>query len=78
MFLGNLHPNITEEDLLELLKPFGEVQALALARNEEGVSKGFAFATFSKVEEAQTVMTQLGKEGGREGRKGGEEGSQVT
>ena len=64
--MGNLHPNITEEDLLELLKPFGEVQALALARNEEGVSKGFAFATFSKVEEAQTVMTQLGKEGGRE------------
>jgi len=46
------------------LKPFGEVQALVLARNEEGVSKGFAFATFSEV----------GKEGGREGGREGREG----
>ena len=48
VFLGNLHPNITEEDLMELLRPFGTVVDLTLSRNEEGVSKGFAFATFSK------------------------------
>ena len=35
MYLGNLHPNITEEDLMELLRPFGTVTKLVMARNED-------------------------------------------
>ena len=35
VYLGNLHPNITEEDLMELLRPFGTVTKLVMARNED-------------------------------------------
>lgn len=40
VYLGNLHPNITEEDLMELLRPFGTVTKLVMARNEDVRSSG--------------------------------------
>jgi RNA recognition motif-containing protein len=44
IFVGNLAPGTTEEDLLAIFKPFGEVRSAEVKRELfTGVSKGFGF-----------------------------------
>jgi RNA recognition motif-containing protein len=44
IFVGNLAPEVTETDLVELFKPFGEVKSTEVKRELfSGVGKGFGF-----------------------------------
>jgi len=44
IFVGNLAPEVTEDELLALFKPFGQVKSAEIKREMfTGVSKGFAF-----------------------------------
>ena len=40
LYIGNLHVNITEDDLKTVLSPFGEVEQVQIHRDEVGTSKG--------------------------------------
>ena len=44
IFVGNLAPEVTEADLAELFKPFGEVKSTEVKRELfSGIGKGFGF-----------------------------------
>ncbi|MSQ21605.1 MAG: RNA-binding protein [Betaproteobacteria bacterium] len=44
IFVGNLAPEVTETDLLEIFKPFGQVKSTEIKREMfTGISKGFGF-----------------------------------
>jgi RNA recognition motif-containing protein len=44
IFVGNLAPNVTEEQLLEAFKAFGQVKSAQIMRELfTGASKGFGF-----------------------------------
>lgn len=59
VYVGNLHVNITEEDLAAVLRQVGPLDSLHISRDEVGTSKGYAFASFSKIEDAQKALTSL-------------------
>ena len=59
VYLGNLHPSVTDTDLQAILVQFGSVDYVNLHRDEVGNSKGFAFARFSRAEDAQMAMEKL-------------------
>ncbi|HUF22207.1 MAG TPA: hypothetical protein VMP00_15815 [Burkholderiales bacterium] len=44
IFVGNLAPEVTETDLMELFKPFGQVKSTEVKRDMfSGATKGFGF-----------------------------------
>jgi RNA recognition motif-containing protein len=44
IFVGNLPPDVTETELTELFKPFGQVKSVEVMRELfSGVCKGFGF-----------------------------------
>jgi RNA recognition motif-containing protein len=44
IYVGNLAPQVSEAELLELFKPFGQVESLEIKRDLfTGTSKGFGF-----------------------------------
>jgi RNA-binding protein 23/39 len=59
VYIGNLHVNITEEDLESVLSRFGRVESVHIHRDEVGTSKGYAFGKFSRGEDAATAITKL-------------------
>ncbi|CAN0274350.1 unnamed protein product, partial [Discosporangium mesarthrocarpum] len=59
LHMGGLHANITEDDLNEICRSFGEVTQLVLHRDEKGESKKFAFVTFAEKESASACREKL-------------------
>ncbi|CAM9418416.1 unnamed protein product, partial [Heterosigma akashiwo] len=59
IYVGNLHPDISEEDLKVVLKQCGEIESLNLIKNEQGVSKGYAFCQYKNVEDANLAKEKL-------------------
>ena len=59
LYIGNLHVNITEDDLKTVLSPFGEVEQVQINRDEVGTSKGYAFVRFVNSADAQIAMNKL-------------------
>jgi len=58
LFFGNLQYKTKEESLVNLIKKYKPL-SVKLMTNEEGKSKGFAFATFESEEQMVKVMTEL-------------------
>lgn len=46
LFIGSLHVNITEDDLETIFTEFGELDKVTLARDEAGISKGYAYVKY--------------------------------
>ncbi|EEB09692.2 RNA-binding protein Rsd1, partial [Schizosaccharomyces japonicus yFS275] len=44
--VGNIHFNITDEDLKAIFEPFGELEYVRLQRDDQNRSKGFGFIQF--------------------------------
>lgn len=63
--VANLSEDATEEDLQELFKIAGRVVKVFLAKNKNNSknTKGFAFITFSRREEAQNAIKKLNRHG---------------
>jgi RNA-binding protein 23/39 len=59
LYVGSLHVNITEEMLRGIFEPFGSIEAIALARDDFGRSKGYGFIEFSNAEDGKKAMEQL-------------------
>lgn len=59
IYVGNLHVNISEQDLMTVLSRFGNVESVNLQRDEVQISKGYAFVRYSKAEEATRALNEL-------------------
>ena len=49
---------MTEQELLEMMQPFGEVVRVKIPRDDFGKSKGIGFATFRREEDATKVAEE--------------------
>jgi len=58
IFVKNLDEEVTEDELKEQFGAFGEITSLALMKNEEGKSKGFAFINFDSMEVARAAVEE--------------------
>ncbi|TYZ64778.1 hypothetical protein PybrP1_011816 [[Pythium] brassicae (nom. inval.)] len=58
IYCGNLHTNITEDDLRCVFQSFGEVLSVTINRDEMGRSKGFGFIQFNAPQEANFALAK--------------------
>merc|ERR1719486_1415663 len=58
VFVKNLDEAVTEEQIRTLFEKFGEITSLALMKNEDGGSKGFAFINFQDMETAKKAVEE--------------------
>eukprot|EP00252_Welwitschia_mirabilis_P001778 TRINITY_DN1171_c0_g1_i1.p1 TRINITY_DN1171_c0_g1~~TRINITY_DN1171_c0_g1_i1.p1 ORF type:complete len:436 (+),score=112.04 TRINITY_DN1171_c0_g1_i1:907-2214(+) len=62
LYVGNLHFNITEEQLRQVFEPFGPVELVQLPTDPEtGQCKGFGFVQFAKLEDARAALNLNGQ-----------------
>lgn len=60
VYVGNLPYDTTEEDVVELFKPFGEVNRAALVNDREtGRPRGFGFVEMPNDGEARKAIEEL-------------------
>ena len=59
LHIGNLPKTMTEQELRDLVTPFGEATKYEIAKDPSGVSRGFAFAEFSNDEHAKATINGL-------------------
>jgi RNA recognition motif-containing protein len=64
IYVGNLSPEVTEDDLLEAFKEFGQVESVKIITDRvSGESRGFGFVEMPAEAEAQSAINGLsGKE----------------
>ncbi|XP_028789976.1 polyadenylate-binding protein 7-like [Neltuma alba] len=59
LFMKNLDPEITEELLQETFAPFGKIVNMAIAKDRNGVSKGFGFVNYDNPDDAKRAMETM-------------------
>lgn len=60
LYIGSLHPSLTELELEQLFEPFGELESVELLKDERsGESKGVAFVQYKKVGGARLALEAL-------------------
>ena len=60
IYVGNLAYEVTEEDLKEAFKVFGEIETIRVLKdNNTGRSKGFGFVEMSNNADAQSAIDGL-------------------
>jgi cold-inducible RNA-binding protein len=60
IYVGNLSYDVTEDELREEFKAFGEVSSVNVIKDKfSGQSKGFAFVEMPKLSEGQAALTGL-------------------
>ena len=59
LYIGNLPKSVTEQQLGEVLAPFGKPGTIEIAKDNSGASKGFAFAEFANDEQARATIAGL-------------------
>eukprot|EP00249_Psilotum_nudum_P020997 c27926_g1_i3 orf=632-2377(-) len=60
LYVGNLHFNITEDQLRQVFEPFGPVELVQLPTDPDtGLSKGFGFVQYARLEDARTAQAAL-------------------
>lgn len=52
VYVKNLPESVTDEEFTKMFSKFGITTSAIVARNEDGVSKGFGFINYEKSEEA--------------------------
>ncbi|KAH8304423.1 hypothetical protein KR059_009102, partial [Drosophila kikkawai] len=58
VFVRNLHPAVTKEELMELFQPFGQVKDVRLVHKQKQM-KGIAYVEYEKPEAAQKAVFTL-------------------
>ncbi|XP_016691369.1 RNA-binding protein 39 isoform X3 [Gossypium hirsutum] len=61
LYVGNLHFNITEDQLRQVFESFGTVELVQLPLDETGHSKGFGFVQFARLEDAKNALNLNGQ-----------------
>jgi len=60
LFVGNLPPDITETELQEAFKAFGQVATVSIIKDKfSGASRGFGFVEMPSKAEAQSAINGL-------------------
>jgi len=60
LFVRNISYKLTEEELTDLFKPYGEVISSSIPKDREtGRSRGFAFVEMKTQDEAETAIQAL-------------------
>ena len=60
IYVGNLSYDVTEEELRQEFKAFGEVESVSIITDKySGRPKGFAFVEMPTVSEGQTAIAEL-------------------
>ncbi|KAL5060118.1 hypothetical protein RYX36_031722 [Vicia faba] len=59
LYMKNLDLDITETLLQEKFSSFGKIISLAVAKNNNGMSKGFGFVNFDKPDDAKRAMEAM-------------------
>ncbi|XP_027363185.1 polyadenylate-binding protein 7-like [Abrus precatorius] len=59
LYIKNLDPNVTEALLQEKFSSFGKIISLAIAKDDSGLSKGFAFVNYDKPDDARQAMEAM-------------------
>ncbi|XP_039070052.1 polyadenylate-binding protein 7-like [Hibiscus syriacus] len=59
LYVKNLDPDVTEEIKQEKFSEFGKIASLAVARDENGASRGFGFANFECPDDAKRAMESM-------------------
>jgi RNA-binding protein 23/39 len=60
LYIGSLHPSLTELELEQLFEPFGELESVELLKDDRsGESKGVAFVQYKKVGGAKMALEAL-------------------
>ena len=60
LYVGSLHFNVTETQLMEIFTKYGPVEFINLHRDSEtGRSKGYAFVQFQVLEDAKRALTEV-------------------
>lgn len=60
LYVGSLHPSLTESELGQLFEPFGELESVELLKDERsGTSKGVAFVQYKRVGAARRALESL-------------------
>jgi polyadenylate-binding protein len=59
LYVKQFSLNWTEENLVELFSPFGQLSSVKLSKDAEGQSKGFAFVDFTSHESASKALNEL-------------------
>ncbi|KAF9427054.1 hypothetical protein BGZ94_005547 [Podila epigama] len=60
LYIGSVNFDLTEDDLKQVLEPFGPIEFVKLHRDPEtGKSKGFAFVQYQKAEDAKQALSRL-------------------
>jgi RNA recognition motif-containing protein len=60
IYVGNLSSDVTEEELREEFKPFGEVTSINIIKDKySGQSRGFGFVEMSSKSEAEAAIAGL-------------------
>ncbi|KAI0493980.1 hypothetical protein KFK09_024110 [Dendrobium nobile] len=62
LYVGNLHFNMTEDQLRQVFEPFGAVELVQLPLDPEtGHCKGFGFVQFTRLEDAKAAQSLNGQ-----------------
>ncbi|OMO92736.1 hypothetical protein COLO4_17365 [Corchorus olitorius] len=61
LYVGNLHFNITEDQLRQVFESFGSVELVQLPLDESGHCKGFGFVQFARLEDAKNALNLNGQ-----------------
>lgn len=59
IFVKNLDSEVTQEQLEEMFKAFGDIVSAAVAVDDSGAGKGFAFVNFASHEAAKKAVDEL-------------------
>lgn len=63
LFVGNLSFKVTEDDLLDIFSPYGDVMQVRIINDREtGRPRGFGFVTMASKEEADKAIEGLNKQ----------------
>lgn len=46
LYVGNIHFNVTEQDLQAVFEPFGELEFVQLQKDDQGRSRGYGFVQY--------------------------------
>lgn len=59
LYVGNIHFNVTEQDLQAVFEPFGELEFVQLQKDDSGRSRGYGFVQFRDATQAREALEKM-------------------
>lgn len=59
IYVKNVEPEVTEQEFTDLFEKYGPVTSCALARDQDGSSRGFGFVNYENHEHAECAVDEL-------------------